>query len=135
MSSNPDPTYEWALALASGDNSASIIDARTGERTHHIKGMHTSISSVAWSPNVPETEPVPPEGLPPTASSGVEGWTEHQVAGWLRDVLKFEDVAQVATEQGVDGATATEMDKDDWKELGVTGFKAAKVVAQLKKLV
>jgi hypothetical protein len=35
----------------------------------------------------------------------------------------------------VDGATATEMDKDDWKELGVTGFKAAKVVAQLKKLV
>ena len=83
----------------------------------------------------PETEPVPPEGVPPTASSGVEGWTEHQVAGWLRDVLKFEDVAQVATEQGVDGATATEMDKDDWKELGVTGFKAAKVVAQLKKLV
>ena len=53
----------------------------------------------------------------------------------LRDALKFEDVAQVATEQGVDGATATEMDKDDWKELGVSGFKAAKVVAQLKKLV
>ena len=49
--------------------------------------------------------------------------------------MKFEDVAQVATEQGVDGATATEMDKDDWKELGVSGFKAAKVVAQLKKLV
>ena len=72
---------------------------------------------------------------PPTVASGVQDWSDQQVAAWLRDALKFEDVAQVATEQGVDGATATEMDKDDWKELGVSGFKAAKVVAQLKKLV
>ena len=75
------------------------------------------------------------EGVPPTSASGVHGWSEEQVANWVRDVLKFEDVAQVVTEQGVDGATATEMIRDDWVELRVSGFKAAKVVAQVNKLV
>ena len=90
--------------------------------------------------NEPEPEheaqpPGPPEGVPPTAASGVQDWGDQQVAAWLRDVLKFEDVAQVVTAHGVDGATATEMIRDDWVELGVSGFKAAKIVGQLKKLV
>ena len=42
------------------------------------------------------------------------------------------DVAAAAGE--VDGSTAIEMDKDDWKELGASGIKAAKIVGQLKKL-
>ena len=70
-----------------------------------------------------------------TSGAELQDWSDQQVAAWLRDVLKFEDVAQVVMEQGVDGATATEMIRDDWVELGVSGFKAAKVVAQLKKLV
>jgi hypothetical protein len=36
---------------------------------------------------------------------------------------------------GLDGATALEMVRDDWIELGASGLKAAKIVAQLKKLV
>ena len=83
----------------------------------------------------PEPEATVSAGVAPTFSPGVKSWSEHQLATWIRDVLKFEDVAQVVTEHGVDGATATQMDKDDWKELGVSGFKAAKAVAQVEKLV
>ena len=44
-------------------------------------------------------------------------------------------MADAALEEGVDGATAVEMDKEGWKELGASAVKAAKIVAQLKKLV
>jgi hypothetical protein len=38
------------LALGSGDGTASLVSARTGERTHHLQGLHTNaISSVALS--------------------------------------------------------------------------------------
>lgn len=77
----------------------------------------------------------PPDGVPPTAASGVHDWTEHQVAAWLRDVMKLGDVAEVVVEERVDGATALVMDKDDWKELGASGVKASRIVAQLGKLV
>ena len=59
---------------------------------------------------------------------------QEQLAEWLRDVMKLEDIAKAATEEEVDGATALEMLRDDWMELGAPGLKAAKVVAQLKKL-
>jgi hypothetical protein len=40
------------LALASGDQTASLLDARTGERRLHLKGLHTDyINSVAFSPD------------------------------------------------------------------------------------
>ena len=86
----------------------------------------------------PEPEPVPPvppEGVPPTAASGIHDWTEHQVAAWLRDVIELGDVAEVVVEERVDGATALVMDKDDWKELGASGVKASRIIAQLGKLV
>ena len=49
--------------------------------------------------------------------------------------MKFEALAGVTLAEGVDGAMAVEMDKDDWKELGASGVKASKIVAQLGKLV
>ena len=81
-----------------------------------------------------------PEGRPPSptltvTSSGVQDWSDQQVAAWLRDVLKFDDVADAVLAEGVDGAMVLEMDKDEWKELGTSGLKAAKIVSQLKKLV
>ena len=40
------------LALGSNDSTASIVDARTGERELHLQGLHTNdIRSVAWSPD------------------------------------------------------------------------------------
>ena len=49
--------------------------------------------------------------------------------------MKFEALAGVTLAEGVDGAMASEMDKDDWKELGISGLKAAKIMSQLKRLV
>eukprot|EP01043_Picozoa_sp_COSAG02_P070775 COSAG02_NODE_12667_length_1512_cov_1.455060_2_plen_71_part_00 len=45
----------------------------------------------------------------------------------LRKLRRF------ATEQVVDGAIAMEMDMDDWKELGISGFQAAKIHAGLPR--
>ena len=86
-------------------------------------------------PGTPAVSPRPPEGVPPTQSSDVNSWSEEQLVAWLRDVQKLGDVADKAAEEGVDGATAMIMDKDDWKELGASGVKASKIVAQLGKLV
>ena len=90
--------------------------------------------------NEPEPEheaqpPGPPEGVPPTAAAGVHGWSEQQVAAWLRDVMQLADVADAAVEEKVDGATALVMVREDWKELGASGVKASRIVAQLGKLV
>ena len=49
--------------------------------------------------------------------------------------MKFEALADMASTEGVNGAMEVEMDKDDWKELGISGLKAAKIISQLKKLV
>jgi WD40 repeat protein len=39
------------LALGSADNTASVLDTRTGARRFHLTGLHSgSIYSVAWSP-------------------------------------------------------------------------------------
>jgi WD40 repeat protein len=54
-----DPIYSvaWSpdgteLALGSADNTASVLDARTGARRLHLEGLHSDdISSVAWSPD------------------------------------------------------------------------------------
>ena len=70
----------------------------------------------------------------PTAAAA-QDWNAEQFAAWLRDDLKFEALAGVTLAEGVDGAMASEMDKDDWKELGISGLKAAKIMSQLKKLV
>lgn len=83
----------------------------------------------------PAEPPGPPEGVPPAQSSGVNTWSKEQLVAWLRDVQKLGDVADKAAEEGVDGATALVMDKDDWKELGASGVKASKIIAQLGKLV
>ena len=40
------------LALGSGDNTASLIDPRTGERVRHLQGLHTKgILCAAFSPD------------------------------------------------------------------------------------
>ena len=48
--------------------------------------------------------------------------------------LGLEEVAAGAEAAEIDCATAVEMDKEDWKELGATGVQSAKIVGVLKKL-
>ena len=47
----------------------------------------------------------------------------------------MQDTAHAAKGQGVDGATAMEMDKADWMELGASRVQAAKIVANFKQQV
>lgn len=35
----------------------------------------------------------------------------------------------------MDGGTAIEMVREDWKELGATGIQAAKIVSEVKKIL
>jgi len=56
------------------------------------------------------------------------------VRAWLASELRLEEVAVGAQAAEIDGATALEMDKEDWKELGATGIQSAKIVGALKKL-
>jgi hypothetical protein len=48
--------------------------------------------------------------------------------------MKMPAVGAAAEAEDVDGATAAEMDKADWAELGASGIKAAKIVGALKKM-
>ena len=44
-----DRETNMLLALGSDDKTASIVDARTGERRHHLRGLHTkTILGVAF---------------------------------------------------------------------------------------
>ena len=56
------------------------------------------------------------------------------LASWATDALQLPQISEVITEAGIDGATALEMERDDWKELGATGLQCAKVLGGLKKL-
>ena len=56
------------------------------------------------------------------------------VRAWLASELRLEEVAVGAQAAEIDGATALEMDKEDWKELGATGIQSSKIVGALKKL-
>ena len=64
----------------------------------------------------------------------MQHWSEARLVEWLRDDMKLGDLATAAAEEGVDGKTALEMDKEDWKDLGASGIKASKVIANLKSL-
>jgi len=65
---------------------------------------------------------------------GVAAWTVEQVATWLRDSFKLENVAANAEAEEITGKLAVVMDKDDWKELGCSGLKATKVMTALTDL-
>ena len=43
-------------------------------------------------------------------------------------------MADSASTEEIGGATALQLDKGDWKELGCAGLKAAKVMGALAKL-
>eukprot|EP01043_Picozoa_sp_COSAG02_P012061 COSAG02_NODE_457_length_21950_cov_35.452794_19_plen_228_part_00 len=120
------------VAKATTDTLARRPEVAEGSATTSQPATTTPESG---QPGTPAEPPGPPEGVPPTQSSGVNTWSKEQLVAWLRDVQKLGDVADKAAEEGVDGATALVMDKDDWKELGASGVKASKIIAQLGKLV
>ena len=68
------------------------------------------------------------------SSPAVLDWSVAELRTWLAEAMQQPAVADAAAEEELDGATALVMGKEEWKELGVSGIKAAKIVAQLTKL-
>ena len=63
----------------------------------------------------------------------IREWSSVELAGWLRGVLGFETVAEVALREEIDGAMAVEMIRADWMELGASGLKAAKIITEVRR--
>ena len=100
-------------------------------------GVETGWTVLAARTWPQEGVPPPPQLQPnPTtpAINDASSWGVAQFAEWLRSEMKLQGVADAAVDEGVDGMTALEMEKSDWKELGASGIQAAKIVANLKKL-
>ena len=94
--------------------------------------------NTGWPAATPpeRVQPAQPEPEPDAQSASPSlGWSEAQLAAWLRDEMRLGAVADAAEAEQVDGKTALEIEKDDWKELGASGVRAAKIVANLKSLV
>ena len=86
----------------------------------------------------PEPEPEPEPAAAPSdaapAQQQLQDWSVAQIVSWIAETMKLPAVAEAAAQEEVDGATAIEMGKEEWKELGSSGVKAAKLVGALKKL-
>jgi hypothetical protein len=89
---------------------------------------------MALSQPEPESEPEPePEDA--FLAQPIATWDVVAVRAWMTRVLDMPEELGAAAEGAlVDGSTAVEMDKDDWKELGATGIQAARMVGAVKKL-
>eukprot|EP01051_Picozoa_sp_SAG22_P003682 SAG22_NODE_182_length_16036_cov_13.692226_5_plen_1698_part_00 len=61
-------------------------------------------------------------------------WSAADIEEWIANTLSLPEVAATLAGE-VDGGTAIEMIREDWKELGATGVKASKIVSQIKKLL
>lgn len=71
--------------------------------------------------------------LPTVTRGHISEWTVADVHDWLTE-LKLEAVAGEAKRDAVDGRSAQSMDKQDWRELGASGLKAARIVGAIKAL-
>lgn len=142
------PANEWQKTIADINDPHSLSDAdvtywvvegAVGPAKANVNGTFPSGAQLKIGGNNVQTRRV---GAPPvteleaakTKSKRPCDWTVSQLTVWVHEEMGLPVVADAAAEEKVDGATAMEMDKEDWKELGSTGVQAAKLVATLKKL-
>lgn len=88
--------------------------------------LRTTALLLAWAAQ--------PAGAATIADAHVSEWSVLDVKGWLSDALKLPAVGVEAERDSVDGRAAQAMDKQDWRELGASGLKAAKIVGAMKSL-
>ena len=128
-----------ALCLSDADVTYWVVEGAVGPAKANVNGTFPSGAQLKIGGNNVQTRRV---GAPPvteleaakTKSKRPCDWTVSQLTVWVHEEMGLPAVADAAAEEEVDGATAMEMDKEDWKELGSTGVQAAKLVATLKKL-
>jgi hypothetical protein len=71
---------------------------------------------------------------PEKKPSALMGWDVAKVSQWLAENKVDASIIETAKEEGVDGSMLAVMDKSDWKELGVSGLKATKLIAKAKQV-
>ena len=140
------PANEWQKTIADindphslsdADVSYWVVEGAVGPAKANVNGTFPSGAQLKIGGNNVQSRrvgapPVTKHELGKTKSCG--SWTVSQLTVWVREEMGLPAVADAAAEEEVDGATAMEMSKEDWKELGSTGVQAAKLVATLKKL-
>ena len=117
-------------ALSREIGSRGRADAVVADDAPEPSPQPAESEDVAAPDAVPDKSPEPTTG----DAAGVQAWSPADVHSWLRDVMQIPDVADAASAEEIDGATALQLDKGDWKELGCAGLKAAKVMGALAKL-
>ena len=95
----------------------------------------TNEQSTANSGFVAKTRSNVEQASDSNAAKPIADWNVDEVASWLRDVMKLNDVATATVEEEIDGAVIVKLEKEDWKELGASGMKAAKLLAAVEKLL
>jgi hypothetical protein len=64
-----------------------------------------------------------------------KSWEKNDVAAWLGEQLGLPVVAAAAAKEGVDGAMALRMAREDWMDIGASGLNAAKIMGAMDRLV
>eukprot|EP01052_Picozoa_sp_SAG31_P010786 SAG31_NODE_599_length_13649_cov_9.930775_15_plen_132_part_00 len=116
-----------------GDWAAKADELGTGRSGDAVGRRYEKLTAVKTEPQTAEPKPQP-EKPKKQQLAPIYYWSGAQVEAWLVEELGLGKVAEAAGGE-VDGATAAEAEKDDWRELGATGMQAAKIVGALKKLL
>ena len=87
------------------------------------------------STDSPRTNQLSEQRSATMTAPSISDWSVDQLANWLEEKFKLEEVAKSAREEEVTGSDAAEFDKDAWKELGASAVKAGKIVAAIKKML
>jgi len=74
---------------------------------------------------------------PDPTSPSFLSYSVAELSAWLTTTIKNipQSILSEIENNEVDGSVAIELDKDDWKELGLSGLQSAKVIAVIKKLL
>ena len=72
-----------------------------------------------------------------TTSLSFSSCSVAELSAWLTTTIKNipQSILSEIENNEVDGSVAIELDKNDWKELGLSGLQSAKVIAGIKKLL
>lgn len=119
---------DWVIGFQPKHSDVHKIDppAGGGKAGHlAVQGRSSSCSKQCRSDRTTNvSQPLP-----------LEDWDVTAMTQWLVAELDLPAVALAATQHAVDGSTGAAMLREDWIEIGASGFESAKVTTALKKLL
>ena len=142
---------DWVIGFQRKHTGLHVIDEPTGGgagagaggasgQTIEVQGRSANCSKRCRSDEATATahgqlETVSVEHSDPQQPPALEDWSVTAVSDWLSAELDLPAVAAVARQHAVDGGTAAAMLREDWREIGASGFESAKVIAAVTKLL